>query len=104
VHPKKIARLRAIPILSTRILSPGARDPILVVIAFDLPRENQAMMQKTIISHDETELDKTVRKKELPCIRHSRSLYRGQVVHGVVLMSMERKKKALKQRRNKETD
>jgi hypothetical protein len=36
-------------------------------------------------------MDEVVRRRELPCVRRSRSLYRGRVVRGAVPMSMERK-------------
>jgi hypothetical protein len=42
-----------------------------------------------------------VRRRELPCVRRLRSLYRERVVGGVVSMSMERKKVIKKQRRSK---
>ncbi|SAL95537.1 hypothetical protein [Absidia glauca] len=137
---RKVVMFSSALAIQSTMKNPGAREPILVAIPFDLPRKKQsmmqktmvshdetnidknlprkkqammqktvvshdetkidknlprkkqAMMQKTVVSHDETKIDKTVRRKELPCIRLSRSLYRGQVVRGAVLMSMERKK------------
>jgi hypothetical protein len=48
-------------------------------------------MQKVNVSHVKTKFDKVVRRRELPCVRHSKSLYRGRAVCCVVVMSMERK-------------
>jgi hypothetical protein len=50
-------------------------------------------MQKANVSHGKTKMDKTVRRRELPCVRRSRSLYIGQVVRDAVLMSMGIEKK-----------
>jgi hypothetical protein len=48
-------------------------------------------MQKVNVSYGKPKMDKMVRRRELPCVRRLRSLYRGQTVHGMVLMSMEKK-------------
>jgi hypothetical protein len=48
-------------------------------------------MQKVNVSHGKTKMDKTVRRRELSCVRRSRSLYRGRVVRGAVPRSMEEK-------------
>jgi hypothetical protein len=58
-------------------------------------------MQKANVSHSKTK--KMVRRQELPCCRRSSAYYRGQVVRGAILMSMERKK-VIKQKRGKEED
>jgi hypothetical protein len=50
------------------------------------------MMQKSNVSHGETKMDKMMRRRELPCIRRSRSFYGGRVVRCAMLLSMERKK------------
>jgi hypothetical protein len=42
------------------------------------------------------------RRRELPCIRRSRSLYKRGVVRSALLMSVKRKKVRNKQRRGKE--
>jgi hypothetical protein len=47
-------------------------------------------MQKTM-GHGKTKMDKMARRRALPCVRDSRALNRGQVVHSTMLMSMERK-------------
>jgi hypothetical protein len=50
------------------------------------------MMQKANVSHGKAKMDKMVRRRGLPCVHRLMSLYRGKVVRGGVLMSMERKK------------
>jgi hypothetical protein len=62
------------------------------------------MMQKANVSHGETKMDKMVRRGELPCVCRPRTSYRGQVIRGVLLMSVERKKVVKKQRRSKERE
>jgi hypothetical protein len=69
-----------------------AREPISIAIPFDLLRKEGAMMQKANVSHGKIKMDKMVRGRDLPWVRRSRSLYRGRVVRGAVIMSMERKK------------
>jgi hypothetical protein len=49
-------------------------------------------------------MDKMVRRRQLPGVCGSRSLYRGRIVRGAVSMSMERKKVMKKQRKGKEKD
>jgi hypothetical protein len=39
-----------------------------------------------------TKMVKMGRRRELPCVRHSRSLYSRRVIYGALVMSMERKK------------
>jgi hypothetical protein len=57
-------------------------------------------MQKANVSHGKTKMD----KRELLCVRRSRVVHRGQVVHCAGLMSIERKKVMRKQKRGKEKD
>jgi hypothetical protein len=47
---------------------PGAREPISVVIPFDLQRKKRAIMQKANVGHGKKKVD-LVRRKELPCFR-----------------------------------
>jgi hypothetical protein len=49
------------------------------------------MIKEANVGHGKIKMDKIVRRIELPCVRHSRSLYRGRVVCGVVPMLIERK-------------
>jgi hypothetical protein len=49
-------------------------------------------MQKTDVSHGKAKMGKQVGRRELPCIRYFRALYRGRVIRNAVLMSKERKK------------
>jgi hypothetical protein len=58
------------------------------------------MMQNAIISHGKQKVDKMERRRELPCVRRSRSSYRVRVVLSAMPMSMERKKVIKKQRRS----
>jgi hypothetical protein len=74
-----------------------------VAILLNLPRKKVATLQKENVSHGKTKMDKKERRRELPCVRRSRSLYRGRVVGGAVLMLME-KKVMKKERRSKEMD
>jgi hypothetical protein len=60
-----------------------------------------AMMQKANVSHGKSNMDKTVRRRELPWVHHSRSLYRKRIVRGAGLKSIQRKKVMKKQRRTK---
>jgi hypothetical protein len=53
-------------------------------------KKKGAMMQKAMLVMV-TQDDKLVRRRELPCVRHSRSLHKEQIVRGAVLMSMEKK-------------
>jgi hypothetical protein len=66
---------------------PGARKPISVAIPSDRLRK-----RKVNVSHGKTKMDKMVRRRGLPCIRHSRSLHREKVVCGAVPISVERKR------------
>jgi hypothetical protein len=61
-------------------------------------------MQKANASHGTAKMDRLVRRRELPCVRHSYSLHRGRVAGGAVPMSMERKKVMKKQRRSNRKD
>ncbi|SAM04795.1 hypothetical protein [Absidia glauca] len=63
--------LRSIPNLTTCTSSPAAREPIPVVIPFDHLRNKGAMMQKVNVSHGETNMDKTARRRGLPVTLHS---------------------------------
>jgi hypothetical protein len=81
---------------------PGDRGSISVVIAIDHLRKKGTMMQKAIVSHGKTKMDKPVRRRELPRVRRSRPLYRWRVVRGVVPMSVERKKVMKKGKRSEE--
>jgi hypothetical protein len=54
------------------------------------------MKQNASVSHGKGKMDKMVERRALPCVRSLRSLYRGRVVHGAMLMSTERKKKVMK--------
>jgi hypothetical protein len=81
VHLKKIESvlhvfrnpLHPIPNITTCPSSPGAREPISVVIRFDCLRKKEAMMQKANVSHGQTKVEKMVRRRELPSIRRLRS-------------------------------
>jgi hypothetical protein len=100
VHLKYIARVpevfrnqkSLIPNPSSCAFIPGAREPISVAILLNLVVKKGAMMQKANVRHGQIKMDKMVRRRELPCIRRSRSLYKGRVVRGAVLMSMKNKK------------
>ncbi|SAL98229.1 hypothetical protein [Absidia glauca] len=70
----------------------GAREPISVANSVDLLRKRRVMLEDVIVSRGKTKIDKVVRRRELPCIRRLRVLYREWVVRDVVSMSMERKK------------
>jgi hypothetical protein len=52
------------------------------------------MMQKANVSHGKIKMDKMAGRRELPCVRRSKALYRWQVVRDAdaMSMSMERKK------------
>jgi hypothetical protein len=61
------------------------------------------MMEDVNVSHGKTKMDKMERRRDLPCVRRSRTLYGGRVVHGRVLNVDGRNKKVRKkQRRSKE--
>jgi hypothetical protein len=74
--------------------NPGVREPILVAILFNPQRKNRALMQKVNVSQGKTKMDKTVRRRELPCVHHSRSLYRERVGCGAASISMEKKRRS----------
>jgi hypothetical protein len=59
------------------------------------------MLKDVNVSHGKTKKDKNVKRRELPCVRRSSSLFKERVVLDVVQMSMERKKAMKKQRRSK---
>jgi hypothetical protein len=80
--------------------SPGAREPTSVAISIDPLRKKGAMMPKANVSQGKTKMDKLVRRRELPYVRHSKKLYRKRVVCGVMLMSKERKKSEEAKKRN----
>jgi hypothetical protein len=48
-------------------------------------------MQKANVSHGKGEMDKMVGRRELPCVRRLRALYRVNVVRGAMPMFIERK-------------
>ncbi|SAL97587.1 hypothetical protein [Absidia glauca] len=59
----------------------------------EVARLSSAMdTESTMENHGKTKMDKKERRRELPKVRRSRSLYREQVVRGTMAMSMERKK------------
>jgi hypothetical protein len=94
--------LIAIPKLSPCPSSPGFREPISVAIPSDLLKKNGALMQNANVSHGKPKMNKGVSRRELPYNRRLMPLYRGRVVRGAALMSVERKKKVVKkQRRSK---
>jgi hypothetical protein len=74
----KAFRDRLRPILNLTICpsSPAAREPISVAISVDQLRKKEAMMQKANVSHGKTKMDKTVGRRELPCVCRSRLLYK----------------------------
>jgi hypothetical protein len=86
-HKKSIARvsprfrspLVPIPNLCTFSSSRDDRDSISVVIPIYLLGKKGAMMRKVNVDYGKTNMDKTVRRTELPCVRHSRPSYRGRV-------------------------
>jgi hypothetical protein len=93
--------LRPIPNLTKCPLCPNARKPISIAISFDLLRKKVAIVQKVNVSHGKTKMDKTVRGRELPCVRHWRSLYKGRFVVCAVPMSMKKRdEEAKKMQRN----
>jgi hypothetical protein len=49
-------------------------------------------MQKASVGHGKSKKDKTVKRRGLPCVRHSRSLLRVRVVRGEVTTLMKKKK------------
>jgi hypothetical protein len=53
-------------------------------------KKKGAKLQKATVSHGKT---KMVRRRELPCVRRSMSMYRGRVFRGAVSMLTEWKKK-----------
>jgi hypothetical protein len=55
----------------------GAREPISVVIPFDLSRKKEAVVQKANVSQGKAKMDKKVRRKELPCIYRLRMVSIG---------------------------
>jgi hypothetical protein len=67
------------------------REPIFVAIPFDRLRKQGALKQKANVSLGKTQMDKMVRRRESPCARQSRLLYKKRVVRGVAYMSMEKK-------------
>jgi hypothetical protein len=67
--------LRPVPNLITCSPSPNAREPISVVITFYQLRKKGAVMQKANVSHDMTKMGKMVRRKKLPWVRRSKTMY-----------------------------
>jgi hypothetical protein len=84
--------LSPIPNLTTCPFIPGSRKPISVANPFDLRRKKGEMMQKANVSQGKTELDKMVRRGELPCVRRSMSLYRERFVGDMLLYRWKGKK------------
>jgi hypothetical protein len=69
--------LSPVPNPSTCPFVPGARKPVSVVILIDACMKKDIMMQPANVSHGKTKMVKMVRRRELPCVRRSLSLYRG---------------------------
>jgi hypothetical protein len=90
--PRKESYERPSPNLTTRPSSPTGRETIPVANLLNLLGKKRVMVQKAKVSRTKAKMDKMVRRRELPCILRSRSLYRERVVGGAVSMSMERKK------------
>jgi hypothetical protein len=99
--PWFLSSLSPIPNLSTCPPSLASREHISVVIPIDHLRKKEAIMQKANVGHGKSKMDEMVRRRQLPCIRCSRPLYRGRVVCGAVPMSVESKKVMMKERRSK---
>jgi hypothetical protein len=64
-------------------------------------KKKRGMMEDINVSRGTAKMDKMMRRRELPSVRHLRPLYGVRVVCDVVPMSMERKKVMKKQRRSK---
>jgi hypothetical protein len=95
-------KVHPIPNLTTCPSCPGGREPIFVAIPVDLLRKKKKQRCKRLSgSHGKQKMDRKLKRGELPCVRHSKSLYKGRVVGGLVLVSMVRKKVMKKQRRSK---
>jgi hypothetical protein len=75
--------------LTTSTTSSSAKEPISIAIPFDLSREKGAMMQNENVSHGKTKLEE---RRELPSVPCSRPLYKGRIICGAVLVSMENKR------------
>jgi hypothetical protein len=103
IHIGKMSAMSPIPNPSPCPSSPGAREPISVVIPFDLLRKNRALMQNANVNHGKANMDK-VRRRRLPCVRQLGEPYKGWIVHGAVILSMEGKSdgEAKKKRRKGE--
>jgi hypothetical protein len=72
-----------------------------VAIPFDHSRKKRVTMQKVNVSHGKSKMDKTVRRGELPWVRHSRTVCRRRVVRSAVPMSMKKKWRWSKEEANK---
>jgi hypothetical protein len=55
--------------------SPVAREPVSVAISSDPLKKKEAMMPKANVSQGKLKMDKRVRRRELPYVRHSRKLF-----------------------------
>jgi hypothetical protein len=102
VHLKKIARvpdvfrdsLRPIPNLAMCPSSHGVSEPTSAAIPIDHLIKQSALMQKINFRNGKgkTKMAKMVSRRELPCVRRSRSSYKGMFFCRTPQMSMERKK------------
>jgi hypothetical protein len=97
-------RLRPIPNPTACTSSPGAREPISVVIPFDHPRQKGALKQKGNVGPGKSMMVTMARRRELPGVRRSSLLHRVRFGRGTVLTAMERKKVMEKGKRSEEMD
>jgi hypothetical protein len=61
-------------------------------IPFDLLWKKGATIQKVIVRHGKTKMDKRMRRRDVPCIHHSRPLYCKYAAVSIMSMLMESKK------------
>jgi hypothetical protein len=60
---------------------------------------------KINVSHGEIKMDRIMRRRELPCVRRSKSFYKSRVVRGAEVMLMEKSDEETKKKhRNRLTD
>jgi hypothetical protein len=59
-----------------------------VAIPFDLLRKRSAMLKDVNVGYGKKKMDKMVRRREFPCLRRSRPLYKGQIVGDAVPIPM----------------
>jgi hypothetical protein len=83
----------------------GKANPLKSILLTLLWKKKRALMQKAKVGQGKTMMD-MVKRRELPCVRRSRLLYKWWNVRGAVILSKEEKKKKVikKQRRSKEMD